>query len=64
MDVAGDQVIAVTDDQRVREGDQVGMAVDWSRVHVFASGEPGMDTARLGSAAPLGAGAGALGGAR
>ncbi|HEX4360412.1 MAG TPA: ABC transporter ATP-binding protein [Pseudonocardia sp.] len=65
VDVAGDQVIAVTDDQRVREGDQVGLAVDWSRVHVFASGgtaEPGADTVRLGSAAPLGAGA--LGGAR
>ena len=67
VDVAGDQVIAVTDDQRVREGDQVGLAVDWSRVHVFASSgaaESGADTARLGSAAPLGAGAGALGGAR
>jgi multiple sugar transport system ATP-binding protein len=67
VDVAGDQVIAVTDDQRVREGDQVGLAVDWSRVHVFASSgtaEPGADTVRLGSAAPLGAGAGALGGAR
>jgi multiple sugar transport system ATP-binding protein len=64
VDVAGEAVIAVTDDQRVREGDQVGMAVDWSRVHVFASGEPGVDTARLGSAAPLEAGAGALGGAR
>ena len=64
VDVAGEAVIAVTDDQRVREGDHVSMAVDWSRVHVFAAGESGTDTARLGSAAPLGAGAGALGGAR
>jgi len=64
VDVAGEAVIAVTDDQRVREGDQVVMAVDWSRVHVFASGEPGTDTARLGSAAPLATGADALGGAR
>ncbi|HEX4247282.1 MAG TPA: ABC transporter ATP-binding protein [Pseudonocardia sp.] len=67
VDVAGVQVIAVTDDQRVREGDRVAMAVDWSRVHVFAASdpeEPGADTARLGAAAPLGAGAGALGGAR
>jgi len=64
VDVAGEAVIAVTDDQRVREGDQVGLAVDWTKVHVFGSGEPGTDTARLGSAAPLATGADALGGAR
>jgi multiple sugar transport system ATP-binding protein len=64
VDVAGEAVIAVTDDQRVREGDQVGLAVDWTKVHVFASGEPGTDTARLGSAAPLATEADALGGAR
>ena len=55
--VAGDLVIAVTDDQRVREGAQVALGVDWERVHVFASGAAGTDTARLGSAAPLETGA-------
>jgi hypothetical protein len=35
----------------------VALGVDWERVHVFASGAAGTDTARLGSAAPLEAGA-------
>jgi multiple sugar transport system ATP-binding protein len=36
VDVAGESVISVTADQRVAEGDQVTLAVDWARVHVFA----------------------------
>ncbi|MBO0876155.1 MAG: ABC transporter ATP-binding protein, partial [Pseudonocardia sp.] len=37
VDVAGESVIAVTADQRVGEGDQVTLAVDWARVHVFGA---------------------------
>jgi multiple sugar transport system ATP-binding protein len=47
VDVAGVSVIAVTDDHRVREDDEVTLAVDWPRVHVFAADEPGV---RLGAA--------------
>ena len=47
VDVAGDAVIAVTSDHRVREGDDVTLAVDWGRVHVFGAGEP---APRLGAA--------------
>src|SRR5690606_1986381 len=39
VDVAGLTVIAVTDDSRVREGDEIVLAVDWARVHVFAADE-------------------------
>jgi len=47
VDVAGVSVISVTADHRVREGDDVTLAVEWGRVHVFATDEPG---ARLGAA--------------
>lgn len=54
VDVAGESVIAVTADQRVGEGDQVTLAVDWARVHVFAgldgAGGAGADGARIGAA--------------
>lgn len=52
VDVGGESVIAVTTDQRAADGDQVTLNVPWELVHVFASGEPGADTARLGSAHP------------
>ena len=45
VDVAGLQVITVTSDHRVHEGDGVTLAADWERVHVFAA-----DGARLGAA--------------
>jgi multiple sugar transport system ATP-binding protein len=45
VDMAGVQVIAVTSDHRVREGDDVTLAADWGRVHVFAA-----DGTRLGAA--------------
>jgi multiple sugar transport system ATP-binding protein len=49
VDVAGDAVIAVTADHQVREGDEVTLAVEWGRVHVFGAPEdPGP---RLGAAA-------------
>jgi len=38
VDVAGEAVIAVTEDQRVREGDRVTLTVPWDRVHLFAGG--------------------------
>ncbi|WP_028923773.1 ABC transporter ATP-binding protein [Pseudonocardia acaciae] len=47
VDVSGESVIAVTADQRVREGEAVTLAVDWARVHVFG---PGEDSARIGAA--------------
>jgi multiple sugar transport system ATP-binding protein len=40
VDVAGTPVIAVTDDRTAREGLEVGLAVDWDRVHIFGDGEP------------------------
>jgi multiple sugar transport system ATP-binding protein len=45
VDVAGVQVITVTSDHRVHEGDDLALAVDWDRVHVF-----GADGGRLGAA--------------
>jgi multiple sugar transport system ATP-binding protein len=48
VDVAGVQVIAVTSDHRMHEGDEVTLAVDWERVHVFAGGDG--DGRRLGAA--------------
>lgn len=51
VDVGGDSVIAITTDQQAREGDNVTLSVPWELVAVFAAGEPGADTARLGSAA-------------
>jgi multiple sugar transport system ATP-binding protein len=48
VDVAGVSVIAVSSDHRVREGDEVTLAVDWERVHVF--GAPDEPAPRLGSA--------------
>jgi len=45
VDVAGVQVITVTSDHRVHEGDDLALAVDWDRVHVFAA-----DGTRLGAA--------------
>jgi multiple sugar transport system ATP-binding protein len=45
VDVAGVQVITVTSDHRVHEDDEIALAVDWDRVHVFAA-----DGARLGAA--------------
>jgi multiple sugar transport system ATP-binding protein len=45
VDVAGVQVITVTSDHRVNEGDDVALAVDWDRVHVFSA-----EGARLGAA--------------
>jgi multiple sugar transport system ATP-binding protein len=45
VDVAGVPVIAVTADHRVHEGDEVTLAVEWGRVHVFAA-----DGHRLGAA--------------
>jgi multiple sugar transport system ATP-binding protein len=45
VDVAGVQVIVVTADHRVGEGDDVTVAVDWDRVHVFAA-----EGGRLGAA--------------
>ncbi|GAA5135653.1 ABC transporter ATP-binding protein [Pseudonocardia adelaidensis] len=45
VDVAGVQVITVTSDHRVHEGDDLALAVEWDRVHVFAA-----DGARLGAA--------------
>jgi multiple sugar transport system ATP-binding protein len=45
VDVAGVSVIAVTSDHRVHEGDEVTLAADWGRVHVFA-----VEGARLGAA--------------
>ncbi|MHA6630688.1 ABC transporter ATP-binding protein [Pseudonocardia sichuanensis] len=47
VDVAGVSVIAVTSDHRVHEGDEVVLAVDWERVHVFAADGAGL---RLGAA--------------
>jgi multiple sugar transport system ATP-binding protein len=66
VDVGGDSVIVVTTDRRAREGGQVRLFVRWERVHVFADGPPGADTARLGHGRPLGADvvAGSTGGAR
>jgi multiple sugar transport system ATP-binding protein len=73
VDVAGEAVIAVTDDQRVREGDPVSLAVPWEQVHIFAGADLGAETgngagagpaaARLGAGAPLppGTAAGAVG---
>ena len=60
VDVAGEAVIAVTDDQRVREGDPVSLAVPWQQVHIFAGGASfdtrngaGTAAARLGAGAPV-----------
>jgi multiple sugar transport system ATP-binding protein len=47
VDVAGVSVIAVTADHRVHEGDEITLAVDWGRVHVFGADDPGV---RLGAA--------------
>lgn len=59
VDVAGDSVISVTADQRVAEGDQVTLAVDWARVHVFGTDgtQDGTDGAgaRIGAAHPVSA---------
>lgn len=49
VDVAGVPLIVVTD-RPVREGDDVAVAVDWDRVHVFAAGAAHEDTPRLGHA--------------
>ncbi|HTF53101.1 MAG TPA: TOBE domain-containing protein, partial [Pseudonocardia sp.] len=61
VDVAGEAVIAVTDDQRVREGDPVSLAVPWEQVHIFGGGT---DAPRLGAGVPLpqGTAAGEAGG--
>jgi multiple sugar transport system ATP-binding protein len=67
VDVAGEAVITITADQRVREGDQVTLAVEWARVHLFAPGAAGEDTPRIGTARPAPAGdttATSMGGAR
>ena len=45
VDVSGVPVIAVTADHRVREDDEVTLAAEWARVHVF-----GADGVRLGAA--------------
>ncbi|GAA0943504.1 ABC transporter ATP-binding protein [Pseudonocardia zijingensis] len=45
VDVAGVQVITVTSDHRVHEGDDIALAVDWDRVHVFSA-----EGTRLGAA--------------
>lgn len=47
VDIGGVRVIAVTTDQRIREGDDVQLGVEWSGVHVF-----GADGRRLGGAVP------------
>ncbi|WP_433698280.1 ABC transporter ATP-binding protein [Nocardiopsis sp. CA-288880] len=56
VDVAGQTVITVTDDPRVREGDDVALAVEWGRVHVFAgrAGDGSPYPPRVGSALPVG----------
>lgn len=50
--VGGDTLIAMTSDQRVGEGDEVTLAVEWSRVHLF--GGPNGDAPRLGAAVAAG----------
>jgi multiple sugar transport system ATP-binding protein len=57
VDVAGAgggvRLIAVTSDHRVREGDEVTLAVAWERIHVFgASDEPAARLGAAGSPAP------------
>jgi multiple sugar transport system ATP-binding protein len=63
VDVAGEVVIAVTNDQRVREGDVVTLAVPWHQVHLFGPPRDGA-APRLGAGGPLPAAAasGAAGG--
>jgi len=56
VDVSGRTVITVTDDPRVREGDDVTLAVGWDRVHVFAGRAEDRSpyAPRVGGALPVG----------
>ncbi|NDL58044.1 ABC transporter ATP-binding protein [Phytoactinopolyspora mesophila] len=52
VDVGGTQVIVVTSSDGARgEGDHVDLDVPLEHVHIFAGGDAGADTTRLGSAA-------------
>jgi hypothetical protein len=54
-DVGGTEVIVVTSSDGARaEGENVRLDVPLDHVHIFAGGDAGVDTARLGSAATEG----------
>jgi ABC-type sugar transport system ATPase subunit len=53
VDIDGAELIVVSSSDRApAEGETVRLAIPLDLVHVFAGGEPGEETARLGSAAP------------
>jgi multiple sugar transport system ATP-binding protein len=55
VDVGGTEVIVVTSSDGARaEGENVRLDVPLDHVHIFAGGDAGVDTARLGSAATEG----------
>jgi ABC-type sugar transport system ATPase subunit len=51
VSVGDGHLIVVTDSSKaVAERDDVVLSIDVPQIHVFAGGDPGQDTARLGSA--------------
>jgi multiple sugar transport system ATP-binding protein len=49
VDVSGDTLIVVSADQRPAEGETVTVVAPTDRIHLFAAGEEGADSPRLGS---------------
>jgi multiple sugar transport system ATP-binding protein len=45
-------IMVASSDHAAEEGDPIEMVVQLADVHVFAPGDPGEETARLGGAAP------------